>query len=573
MKRRAAIALALWAFVSTAAAAPADTPPDGVSEVLLRAMTDELKRTVEQLRLEQLAAPYFVAETVEEQRSLSLEGSFGAIRQPRRYHTRMLKLELRVGSREFDDNHFVPTNARSYAPMTTRLPVEDDYDALRYQIWSLTDRAYKQALDRLSKKEAYRQRKNITDLVPDLSEDPVQSFRETIELPEVDEESWSKRLRGLSALFRDYPRIRTSHVRFYGVARHTYFVDSEGRNVVKPTHQFEIRIGATGQADDGMEQTDELRIVRRSPDRLPSPEQLAVRVRELASHVTALTEAPRAETYLGPVLLEGQAAGEFFSQLLADGVSDPRPVWVEAQWAERYFKPGSLVGRIGLRVISPSFDVYDDPTRAEFEEQALAGHYKIDDQGIPARRVELIRAGILTDLLMGRSPIEERSGSNGHGRASLREPVAARIGNLFVSPSAGVPADELKRRLREEARAFGLDHGIMIRRISYESGRNRDALLSEPVLVYRVDVETGEEQLLRDADFRDVTLRALRDIVAASTERHVHNINKQGNSYFRGSSPSSIVHPSVLVAEMELAPSEKKPERLPYLPRPHFGEK
>jgi hypothetical protein len=572
--KRVVLALLAGCAISTVAAEIArDAPQPGVSEVLLEAMTDEMKRTVAKLRLEQLAAPYFVAQTVEEQRVLSMEGSFGSIVRPRLYEQRTLKLELRVGSREFDDNHFVSTDVRAYPPMTGRIPVEDDYDALRFEIWSLTDRAYKRALERLSKKEAYRQRKNITELVPDLSEDEVQVFRKTSRVAPFDQAAWERRVRELSAVFREYPRIQTSYVRLEFRTRHHYFVDSEGRSVVNPAQLFEIRIGASGQAEDGMEQKDELRILRRTLDRMPERRQLETLTRGLAESVTALIHAPQAETYLGPVLLEGQAAGEFFNQLLASGVSHARSPWIESEWVEQYFKPGSLVGRIGLRVISPFFDAYDDPTLAEYEGQELIGHYQVDDQGIRAQRVGLINRGILEDVLMSRSPTKKRNGSNGHGRGALHEPADARIASLFLAPTKTVPFDQLNQKLRQEANAFGLDHGLVIRRIEDESKRERGELLSAPVMVYRVDVATGEEQLLRDARFHSVTLRALRDIVVASSEMNVYNLRKRGSAYFRGSSPSSIVHPSVLLAEMELMADETEPESLPYLEHPHFAGK
>ena len=465
MRHGTQFVLAGCLLAATVPASPQAPERYSVSTVLLRAMNDEMKRTVEHLRLDQLAPPYFVAQTVDDQRTLVIEGSFGAIRRSRRFDARTLRLELRVGSREFDDAHFVSTDVRSYAPLSSRLPVEDDYDALRFEIWSLTDGAYKQALERLSRKEAYRQSRNITDLVPDLSEEEVHGSRRTIDVAEFDRRAWERRVRELSALFRDRPRIQSSYVRLELRARHLYFVDSEGRSVVKPGHSFGIRIGAAAQADDGREQKDELLLLRHSLEGMPGKKELESLVRELAESVSALARAPRAETYLGPVLLEGQAAGEFFSQLLASGVSNARAAWVEAEWAEPYFKPGILVGRVGLRVISPFFDVHDDPTVAEFEGQELTGHFDVDDQGIPSRRAELIRAGILEDVLMSRSSTRTRAGSNGHGRGSFREPINGRIGNLFLIPRETVPRGELVRRLREEAESFGLDHGLVIRRL------------------------------------------------------------------------------------------------------------
>ena len=557
-------------LAAAASAAPHETGEDGVSETLLRAMKDEMARTLDQLRLEHMERPYFVAQTVYEQRGLWMEGSFGAVARPREYGARTLKIDLRVGSREFDDSHFIPADYRSYMPSVGNLPLEDDYDALRFEIWSLSDRAYKQALGRLSRKQAYRDAKNIAELIPDLSEDPVGSSRTIAALSGFDRDAWEQRLRDASAVFRDYPRIHSSSVRLSLQAEHVYFVDSEGRSFVRPSHVFEIQIQAQGLADDGMEQSMDLAFVEPTVEALPGPDELRAAVEKVARGVTALAGAPQAEIYLGPVLLEGVAAARFFDQLLATGLSNARKPWAEQEWAERYYQRGNLLERLGLRVISPIFDVYDDPAAASFEGRALAGHYAVDDQGIPARRVDLIEKGILADLLMSRSPIEQRDHSNGHGRGTPYDLVDSHVGNLFLEAAMTIPAAEMKRRLREEAAAFGLDHGILIRHIAPSNPRDTESLLATPVLTYKVDVATGEEQLVRDARFDNVTLRALRDIVVASTERRVYNMKRRGGAYARGTIPSSLVYPSVLLAEMELAQSEEQPEKTPYLPHPYF---
>ncbi len=568
MTRLAAAVLGLLAW-SAAGAEPYDSGGGGPSELLFRAIGDELKRTVERLRVEDLAEPYFVSYSVLESHTLELQGSFGALEGPRETWTRRLEVALRSGSREFDDSHFVGGRER-YRSLIALLPVEDDYDALRGEIWTLTDRAYKRALELLARKTVYKESNNIRDEIPDLAEDPVESSREAVATAPFDRAAWEQRVREISAVFRRFPDVQSSYVDLVWSAQHLYLVDSEGRSFVKPVHAFEIRLRGKAQAEDGMVQSGNCELWWASLSEVPPVEDLNAAAARLAEDLTALARAPQIETYLGPVLLEGQAAGEFFNQVLDSGLSNPRKIWVEQPWAEPYYESGALTGRLGQRVIAPLFDVVDDPTRTEFEDQPLIGHYKIDSQGIPARRVKLVERGILKDLLMSRSPARKRKLSNGHARGGFSTPAAAGIGNLFVTPSTTTSLEKMKRRLRSEAEAFGLDHGILIRRITQESDQEDDELLSAPVLVYEVDVATGKERLVRDARFHSVTLRALRDILAASDRKHVYNLAKEGP--FRSSSAfrASIVHPSVLLSEMELTRTERKPSRLPYLSHPSF---
>jgi predicted Zn-dependent protease len=457
--KRLAIAALLLACAGTVFAGPYDSRTAGPSETLLRAMQDEMDRTLERLRLEGLATPHFVAYTVLETHSLELQGNFGALERPREASMRRIQAEVRVGSREFDDAHFVGGRGQGYRPVTGVLSVEDEYDALRAEIWALTDRAYKAALERLARKTVYRESNNITDVLGDLSEDPAPSSRETAATDPIVRETWERGVRDISAVFRRFPAIQSSSVDLIWRAQHVYFVDSEGRSYVKPGHWFELRLKAAAQADDGMVEADDRQMVWGTLGRVPAADELKAEAERLARDLTALVDAPKIDTYLGPVLLEGQAAGEFFGQLLASGLANPREVWVEQKWSEKYFKPGALTQRLGLRVISPIFDVVDDPTRTEFRGRPLLGHYKIDEQGIPARRVQLVERGILRDLLMSRSPTEERKRSNGHGRGGFSAPATAAICNLFVSASTTMSLEKVKRGLRDEAKALGHRRG------------------------------------------------------------------------------------------------------------------
>ena len=61
-------------------------------------------------------------------------------------------------------------------------------------------------------------------------------------------------------------------------------------------------------------------------------------------------------------------------------------------------------------------DVFDDPTLETYAGEDLKGHYVVDDEGVPARRVDLVKKGVLRGFLMSRSPVEGFPASNGHGR-------------------------------------------------------------------------------------------------------------------------------------------------------------
>ncbi len=547
---------------------------DPNSETVFRALVDEMKRTVSRLEMEKLGKPYFVAYTAMDSKRLSISSSFGGIKDPHLSRSRHLKVELRVGDRKFDNTHYAGKDYWGYRPHSGGLVTDADYDAIRYGIWQITDRAYKEALERLSQKKAYKQSKMIKEEIPDLSKEPVGVSEEPVAEVPFERELWEKRLRKLSAVFKKYPAIQRSYVNLYWTQRRHYFVDSEGRRVLKPKHDFELVIGASTQAEDGMRLSDRRDFIRRRLEDMPPFSLLEAEVTKFAEDLSNLTTAPLLEEdYIVPMLLLGKAAGEFFNQLLAHNIAFPREIWVQEEHARKEFHTGGLTGRLGLRVVSRFLSAEDDPGLKSFEGIPLLGHYRIDDEGVPAQRVALIEKGILKDLLMSRAPTKKRANSTGHGRGAQWEFPTAHISNLVISSEKTMPLSELKDELRKQAREFGLDFGVVIRRLRPENAQEKNELLAAPVMVFKVDVKTGKETLMRNAKFSGVTLRALRDIVATSAKRHVYNYYQLGpyKASGRGQVQASIVHPSVLVAEMELKKSDKKPDKLPYLKHPHFN--
>lgn len=87
--------------------------------------------------------------------------------------------------------------------------------------------------------------------------------------------------------------------------------------------------------------------------------------------------------------------------------------------------------RLGKRLGSPLVTVIDDPTRRGFY-----GSYVLDDEGQPAQRTTLIKAGVLTAPLTNRAAaatLRLRGGANGR-RASLLEPARPLPSNLWFEP-------------------------------------------------------------------------------------------------------------------------------------------
>ena len=97
-------------------------------------MSDEMKRTLDRLNMENLGLPYFLAYTVRDTRRVEVSASFGALKEFDDSRYRRVSLDLRVGSSLFDNTHYIPKDTWNYAPALDSLVLENDYDALRYDL-------------------------------------------------------------------------------------------------------------------------------------------------------------------------------------------------------------------------------------------------------------------------------------------------------------------------------------------------------------------------------------------------------------------------------------------------------
>jgi hypothetical protein len=551
--------------------------PAAAEDLVLKAMNDEMGRTMARLRMDALARPYFLSYYVVDSTENALSAVFGSLRDDNFNISRQAVADLRVGSAAFDSSQYVGDDFGSYVPASSSLNEEDGYDAIRFSLWSLTDDAYKKALEKYSQKKAYQAQKNITELYGDMSaEKPVSYFDSGKPETPFAAAAWRENVKKLSAVFRAYPEIQDSEVSFVRTLRTVRFVNSEGTRYSYRWDKIDLALRATVQDKAGYRIGDERSFSWRSMADVPSYEKLAGEAAGFAGDMSSLVEPSTAEVYLGPVLFEDQDAAEFLNQLFVRNVSFARTPWANHDdWLQYYISSGQLTKKLGMRVLPAFISVSDDPSRLSYGGTTLLGSYPVDNEGVRPVPLGLAKNGKLTGFYMGRAPVKEFRSSNGHARGFTNEFPTPRPGNVFFTaqPAKRVPKAELKKRLLQLAADNGLDYAIIVRRLDPEGDKKFDELLAAPVLAYKVSVKDGSESVLGPAEWTDVTFRALRDILLVSDADYIYNYYQAGPFYYdRGYVPASIVAPSgLLVQEMELKPTDKKPDRQPYLPHPYFA--
>jgi TldD protein len=537
-------------------------------DTIFKAMEDELTRSMNQLRLKDLDKPYFIEYAVEDGNIFSTEATFGALIESTNKRNRNFHVSVRVGSYELDNTGFLGMGSYQQGGGLYPLVIEDDYFGLRYDMWLATDQAYKNAVQQLANKKTYLNGRVKNDTAPDFSREEAVVSIAPFQRVEIDRAKWEKEVKELSAIFKKFPGIQSSRVAFQIEVNPRYLVNSEGTRVYQPGALIAITVSMSAQTADGNWVSHYLPIFAPTFAHLPSREEMIKTITQSAEELQRLAKAPVFEgKYIGPVLLTEQASAEIFSQLLTPHLSGERPPLAENEYLAG--KGNALIDRFNRLVLPNFLSVYDDPTQETFRKQPLIGSYRIDDQGVPAQKVSLIENGILKGFLMSRRPGKEISKSNGHGRAPSIGNVKANIGNLFIETKDGKSYDELKQELIKACKAQSLPYGILIKALGTNSSPDGYSY-TDPVLAYKVYVEDGREELVRGVEMEDLSVKTLRDIIAAGNEGYVYNLMTGGS--YNYVITASIIAPSILIEEIELKKEEETQQKPTILTHPYFSK-
>ena len=538
---------------------------DNPGDTVLRAMNDELRRSVSELQFKDLDKPYFIQYIVLDQERYRASATFGALTGSATSRVRYVQAQVRVGNYDFDNSEFVSGPGFQGAPpsgVTSQSVIDDDYNGIRHALWLATDASYKQAVEQLARKRAFVENKVRDDELPDFSqEQPVTVVRPRNKL-DVDKSRWEKQVREWSAIFKDFPQIEESNVVMEAQLTHRYLVNSEGTRTLQPTMLVSVEVDAGAEAADGMRLRHWIPFNAGSFEQLAPVPEITKATRQMAADLTALRSAPVLDAdYSGPVLFTGQASAEMFARVLAPNLSGQRLPLSEQQQATNR---SELVDRMNRPVLPRFLSVFDDPTTQRIGSQELLGHYQVDDQGVPAKRVSLIEQGVLKNFLMSRRPGKDMPQSNGHGRSGVPGRETAQIGNLFIQSSEGKSYQDLKQQLIKMCQEENLRYGILVKSL-VSDGRSP---IGMPVLTYKVYVADGREELIRGASAQGIPIRSLRQIEAVGSDAFVVN-RLAGNSELP--TPTGIVAPCVLLEEVELKRPTGTQQKPALLTHPFFN--
>lgn len=567
--------------------APAPAPTSETAALEIAAVEQEIARSLAGLRLPDAPAPYHATVYLVRADVLSIDGSYGGIVTDIHEEQAAAGVDIRVGTPERDQTGVFGQDG---AWPRFNLSLVPSAELTRHKLWLALDQAFRRATGTHAQKLAILARLAGEPLPPDFGPRPEPVPRQPAPAPAsdvIDREGLRELVRALSKRFADHPHIDNGDVFVQVLRSHVTTVTSEGVVLHEQRDRAVLAVLADARASDGMHLDHGAAIHLQE---LPRPgDELRKQGEELVDAVLAelaeMAAAPMLDDdYDGPILLAGPAAAQLLASTIAvHTAGTPAPLGDNGR--VRDFEP-HWQDSLGKSVLPAFLDLEDDP-REGF------GRLAVDAQGVAAKPLTLVKAGVLQDLLMTRTPNTHRKDSNGRARVSPGLAWGATITNLELkAKKRGSPRKALEKELLRRAREDGYEYAYIVESLrdgnilgpvdregatSYSTGRK--VPLPLPAKIYRVDAG-GKKTLVRGALFAPASMRVLRRIRAVGQTatplplRVAPGITggfgaETGmDGILSNTVDVSVTTPELLIDGLELLVERSENERLPLLEHP-----
>jgi hypothetical protein len=512
-------------FLATTSSAIAQVNDD----VILRAMKDELDRSMKELAMEKFDKPFYIAYSLDDRDFYTIMAQMGSLVRTSHSPSRSSNVRLLVGDYSFNDESMDGSTGGGSEGNDVPLPIDNDYYGIRRSFWAMTDYVYKGAA------RQYKQnQQTLADKKKPLQEVPHRTFAK---LPPVSVVEASKPfsmdlkkmeayVTSISAEFLNFPDLENSMVYVYIASGNKYFVNSEGTFSRVPVQIASMYSTASFKTSQGETLNEELVYYAFTPNEFPTIEVLKKDISTMYNRLKAkANRGLLAEDYDGPVLFTGNAVGDLFSQVFSNEetlfASDVLPNPKKRYYAEE----SSQDSKLNKPVLHESLTVKAKASLKEFKGVPLLGSYSIDEDGVvPPEEIVLIENGILKGLLNDRTLLKPYETANGH-----RDGLSV----LEITSNKAVTMQALKQKLIEKAKADQLPYVLMVGVPEHGDGSVK--------VVTRINVKDGSEEVIRGANLSFFSLKELKKIGGATIEMEAGNFSSQEKSFFSILAPQGLL--------------------------------
>ena len=449
--------------------------------LVFKAMEDEMKRSMDSLRLNNGEKPYFMDYVLFRSVSGTIGSVLGACNQYNEWGGNRCITEILSGN---------ATKTEKACRTSSDLPKEMDYNSLRRELWQTSSAAIYELIDNKASASTTEQTDPQKMGIPEFPTMPGRVFIEKSALKSYQKDM--ERLRGLadtlSAVFKNYPQLFNTNVSFSFSYADAYRLTSEGHRMRTPIKKIVLYASAYCfmKGDNVVDEYTPLPYY--DCEDLPPTDSLIAEIHRFASRTISKSynTLPDDLNYIGPVLFEESTIWPALREAIQDDIRCQLNR-MEKKYARSYKK-------IGKKIINRNINVCQVGTDSVYNGHRLWNYCRYDADGIAPKTVELIRNGILVNQLSGRipSPVSKKSTGNeqldGNYKYANSTTHYGR-GVLRITFNRTMSYRKLVKKLIRLAISQKQDYAYIIM-----GGDEREE-------VVRINVKTGRREYLR-LDFR-----------------------------------------------------------------------
>ena len=525
--------------------------PDGEGwEGVFQALSDELQRSMDSLRIDGQPAPFIIDYRLQRTRGLNITAILGEVSQKTLTPwTQKFDAEVTLG------NYHRTSQLQPEPDMRgVNIPMALDYNNLRRQAWLASDARYKQSLAAFARKQQALQKATLPedeealdDLMASKPATNIQKRSPEAEDMHADEmEAYTRRL---SLVAREFPELTYSQADCSITQADIYRITSEGIRVAQPQDnacEMSFRIFTYHNINGHNASAAFRESYTSAAEALADSTVFTKKVRKFIRRQLDLLQAKIDEDYyVGPVLFEGNASTRIY-----DNTSGGRHTF--RAWHPYAESDREIYVKMNRKIIDDKISMRQDPTLSTWEGKPLAGYFTADAAGQKPQPVTLIDRGIFRGQLCGITSSLGTTTPTGNLRFNRvannwsNMGVATAPGVLRIESSKTVPLKKMRQQLLRDAQREGYDHAYIV--------RSNDG-------VFRVSVKDGSETRAKNAGIQ-VNLSNLRHINALSTEQEAVTHEEERSRF-------SIVGPkAMLLGDIEVPTASPEPIAKPTLTFP-----
>jgi len=529
---------------------------------VISAIQKEVDRNKAELKMENMAPPFFISYSVVDIYNYYLSASMGNIDNYNENHVRRGVPSLLVG--DYLRNNLNLAD-RGNSQQATATSLYDNDSGISMTIWKDLDNAYKKAIEQYKTKMAIIQQQTQTDeekALPDFEQvNPVNIVLQPVPV-KFDRAYWENFLRKASETAKLYPDILSSSVSLNvrNVMNYTY--NTEGSRYAVPTTFYQLMFNANTRAGDGQELDHTLYTENATFEQMPDIATYIAKCKELMENLLKVKNAPVInEAYSGPVLFEGKSVEYLFRSVFFDtGKLYAAPRAFQSDNNNYFYNNNNNQQQLGgnvfelmldKKVISRSITMKSITGQEFYNGQRLNGYYPVDAEGVvPDKELTLIDNGVLRNLLNGRKPTKKIQHSNGHVRYDYNSnSFGIRPGNILITCNQTFSDDELRKKLIDAAKEEDLDYAFIV----------YDMFLG---IMSKIYVSDGHEELVRGATLSDITTKTLKRVIGASDKEQIYSFSPI---------QSTVIFPgAMLLEEVDITRMPNIEFKKPYIvPKPN----